>query len=160
MSMILISNSKHVIIDSTLLIIKNQTEVRQITAKRKKFIIPEMLSGKYTFITKIFFLRPSGIDNHLQFKYKLGMHKGEQILHFREREQKLKYLDSCLDYVSSDYLQLSLENSFEKEDVVIKRAGECYKRILLRPSEMQKIIVEKKDLKNFKICYEIKGMLL
>jgi hypothetical protein len=157
MTMILTSDSKNVVVGQQVLLIKNQSEVKEITAKRKKFVIPEMISGKYTFITKIFFLRLNGLDSSLIFRYKLGSHKGEKSLRFRHPDEKVSYLDSMLDYVSPEYLQFTLANSFEKEDVVIRKTGNDTKRTLLRPQEMQKIIIEKKDLNNYIVSYEIKG---
>lgn len=157
MAMILTSDSKNVVIGQQIILIKNQVQVDKITSKRKKFIIPEMISGKYTFIVKVFFLRPNGLDSSLIFKYKLGMHKGEKSLRFRLPHQKVNYLDTVLEYVSPEYLQLSLSNSFDKEDVVIRKTGEVHKRTLLRPQEMQKVIIEKKSLDNYVISYEVKG---
>lgn len=100
------------------------------------------------------------MDNHLSFKYKLGMHKGEKTLHFREQTQRLKFLQAGLDYVNSEFLQLTLANCFGKEDVVIKSAGRAQKRMFLKPGEVQKLIVPKEDLKDFQISYEVKGIKL
>lgn len=159
MSMILTTTSKHVTVGPQLLLIQNKSEVRQITSKRKKFVIPEMISGKYTFLVKLIFLKPSGLDAELIFKYKLGMHKGEKALLFRERGRPLKFLDTSLEYVTPEYLQLTLANAFGKQDVIIKSLGSQNKRVFLKPQETQKIIIKKGELINYSLSYEIKGIL-
>ena len=160
MVMLLTSSSKHVIVGPHLILIKNKTEVREITSKRKKFTISEMISGKYTFLVKLLFLRPSALDADLTFKYKLGMNKGEKIVNFREQDQSLKFLDTSLEYVTPEYLQLSLANAFGKEDIVIKSVGSSHKRIFLKPQETQKVIIVKEELNDYSISYEIKSMFI
>lgn len=157
MAVIITAESKHVVVGPELLLVKNQSELRRVQTRRKKFVIGDMTSGKYTFIVRVFFLRPSGVDSALLFRYKLGMHKGEKQLPFRAQDRPVKYLSSALDYVTTEHLQLTLTNAFGQEDVVLRKLGSSGRRALLRPGETQKCIVAKQQLANFEICYEIKG---
>lgn len=155
--MILTTTSKHVTVAPHLILIKNKSEVRQITSKRKKFLIPEMISGKYTFLVKLMFLKPSGLDAELIFKYKLGMHKGEKALLLKQRGRSVKFLNTSLEYITPDYLQLSLANAFGKQDVVIKALGLQNNRLFLKPQEMHKIIIKRDQLQHYSVSYQIKG---
>ena len=154
----IIPNSKHIVVGNEILLIKNEAEVSELKARRKKFTVENMISGKYTFIIKLFFIRALGLESNLVFKYKMGMHKGEKTLILKNPDQNAKYLRADLEYFSPDYLQLTLINSFKEKDIVICKSGKNSKRSILRPEEIQKIIVDAKSLSDFNLEYKIKDV--
>lgn len=158
MNLILTSGSKNVVVGRDLILIRGESSCSRHQKTGSKFILPQIDSGKYILLVKLFLLRLSGIDSNLTFKYKLGGSKGETQLELRTRDCPVKYLGADLEYVNARFLQLTLINKFPESNIAVEKTGHSLRRRVLRPGEELKLIVDNTESGEFEVRYQMVGV--